>query len=73
MFVDWTWTNGCDLCEAEVATITAVAQGATGRWCPVMAVCQDCGPDIGYDGSELMSIEDARKHCDSLPNSYADF
>lgn len=74
MFVDWTWTNGCDLCEAEVATITAVAQGATGRYCPVLAVCQDCGPDIGVtDDTVILSIEDARAKCDADPKGYADF
>ena len=73
MFVDWTWTDGCDLCEAEVAEVTAVAQGATGRYCPVLAVCKDCAPTVGWDGKELMSIEDARKWCDSQPNGWADF
>ena len=73
MFVDWTWNNGCDLCEAEVATVTAVAQGATGRYCPVLAVCKDCAPDIGYEGGTLLSIEDARAKCDADPKGYADF
>jgi len=72
MFVDWTWSDGCDLCEAEVATITAVAQGATGRYCPVLAVCKDCAPSIGYHGGAI-SIEDARAKCDADPKGYADF
>lgn len=71
-FVDWPWSE-CDLCKAEIGEITVVAQGATGRFCPVLAVCQDCAYDVGYTDESLLSIEDARAKCDATEGGWADF
>ena len=37
----YDWSN-CDMCNGTSAHYAYIAQGASGRWCPVLSVCSDC-------------------------------
>ena len=64
--------NECDFCfEQKPSTISAVARGATGRYCPVMSVCDDCAPSVG-DGPVLTTSE-AYELIEQRGDGYADF
>ena len=61
----------CDQC-GEVGSLNDkgyafVAQGATGRYCEVMWICDSCG------GDDAIDVETARKQCNADPRGYADF
>lgn len=64
----------CDWCSSEEVTFeeryAMVAQGATGRYCEVMWICDDCG---NKQEGEVLTVEAARDYCDAQPNAYADF
>ena len=53
----YNW-NSCDECgERKPAHYAYVAQGASGRWCPVLGVCSDClTPE---QKAEALTIEQA--------------
>ena len=63
----------CDTCgEIGVPNkngYSVVAQGATGRFCEVMWLCDTCGNNGGLS----MSLQDARDKCNSIVGAYADF
>ncbi len=64
----------CDQCQEETGVTfekryAHVAQGATGRWCEVLWICDRCGDD--YDNA--MTAHEARTWCNQQPASRADF
>jgi hypothetical protein len=64
----------CDTCGKTEGTTyrdryAIIAQGATGRWCEVMWICDVCGK--AHEAlSPAKSAEEARN---TLPSGYADF
>lgn len=57
------WFQGCDMCGgSHNAKQSYVAQGATGRWCPVLSVCDDCVPE----GETVLTIQQAYDKIDTL-------
>jgi len=49
--------NGCEV----AATHGAVAQGATGRWCEVMWVCESCANKWAGGAEKVLTAQQARE------------
>lgn len=69
----------CDYCgNAEGTTYNeryaVIAQGATGRWCEVMWICDACGnKSASQNPHPVMSPEEARKEVTNPPHSWPEF
>jgi hypothetical protein len=72
MLVEGFDFNDCDLCREpeRKARLAYVAQGATGRWCPVLSVCDTCAED---ETADVVSREEAIRYINSNTRGYADF
>lgn len=67
----------CDWCHKEKGTsykrgYAYIAQGATGRWCEVMWLCDACGAEQ-EEISPAVDVEAARQKVSAMPGSWADF
>jgi hypothetical protein len=64
--------NGCDICFDSTirANHAYVSRGATGRYCAVLSVCNDCAPK---EHNKVWELSEARTWCDSQPNSWSEF
>jgi len=60
----------CDSCGKGNATLGCVAQGATGRWCEVMWICEDCGPE---DPAAIKTAKEARAEIEASGNGWPEF
>jgi hypothetical protein len=72
MLVEGFDFNDCDLCgyAGRKARLAYVAQGATGRWCPVISVCDTCAED---EDTAVVSREEAIRYINGNTRGYADF
>ena len=64
----------CDQCGRTDGTTyqkkyAIIAQGATGRWCEVMWICDACGDESG----EAVEANEARTAVENMPHSWAEF
>lgn len=72
MIVNGQNWNDCDCCgKPKTAHYGAVAQGATGRWCVVLSVCDDC-LDAQGAREDVVDIVEARERVTG-PGSWAEF
>ena len=64
MYVISNRLDKCDVCEkSSDAGYAVVVQGATGRWCEVLWICQECLP---YRPGIAYTEEDARERAASI-------
>ena len=61
----------CDYCgERYVSNIKGyadVAEGASGRWCEVMWMCDSCGDERVNNGAQALHVTEARERINSKP------
>ena len=61
----------CDYCNEKpvqnVKGYADVAQGATGRWCEVMWVCDNCGDERVKNGAHALHVTEARERINAKP------
>ena len=61
----------CDYCNKKPAQnikgYADVAQGASGRWCEVMWMCDDCGDKRVNDGHHALHVTEARERINVKP------
>ena len=61
----------CDYCDEKPAQnikgYADVAQGASGRWCEVMWMCDDCGDKRVNDGAHALHVAEARERINIKP------
>ena len=65
--------SSCDSCGRSEGTtyedrLAYVAQGATGRYCEVMWICDDCD-----DVAVALDVDAAREKCEAKAGAWADF
>lgn len=62
----------CDMCDKNQATLGCLCQGATGRVCEVMWICDECGPQ---DETKIHDPEEAAQNIQKYfgENATADF
>lgn len=65
--------SGKSFPDAPQAGCAFVAQGATGRWCEVMYGGEAILAQEVKSGNEILSYDEARRRCNEMENSYADF
>ena len=67
----------CDFTDEKYGStrrgVAYIAQGATGRWCEVMHGGPSMLKQEQDNGSEILLADEARRRCDAMENSYADF
>ena len=61
----------CDYCNEKPARnikgYADVAQGASGRWCEVMWICDSCGDKRVNDGHHALHVTEARERINVKP------
>lgn len=70
----WKEDSRCD--NACAATnmrpgVSYIARGATGRYCEVLWICEDCADKSVM--AQAVTIEKAREWANNQPDSWADF
>tara|TARA_Y100001947_G_C10121193_1_gene211360 strand:+ start:263 stop:523 length:261 start_codon:yes stop_codon:yes gene_type:complete len=61
----------CDYCDEKPAQnikgYADVDQGASGRWCEIMWMCDDCGDKRVNDGDHALHVAEARERINIKP------